>query len=193
MKTLLAAISGVLLIALPLLLLFGLDYLSARHLAAAFMVVAALRLILLPASTLALPRILPALLLVLALLVVLSGNTDWFLYYPLAVNTSLLMLFGLSLWRGPPLIEQLARLREPDLPAAAIPYTRRVTWLWCVFFLCNGTIALYTALYCSLQTWAFYNGLLAYLLIGLLLAIEWLVRQFVRQRAQQQARQEHRA
>lgn len=96
--------------------------------------------------------------------------------YPVLVNAALLLVFGLSLRFGPPVAERLARLRDPVLPPAAVAYTRRVTQVWCGFFACNGAIALATALWASERTWALYNGLVAYILIGTLFAIEWLVR-----------------
>ena len=61
-----------------------------------------------------------------------------------------------------------------------MPYTRRVTQVWCGFFVFNGSLALLTALYASDGVWMLYNGLLAYVLMGILFAGEWLVRQRVR-------------
>lgn len=100
--------------------------------------------------------------------------------YPALVNAALLLLFGLSLKFGPPLVERLARLREPELPPRAVAYTRRVTQVWCVFFVLNGSIALATACWASERVWALYNGLIAYVLIGALFAGEWVLRQRLR-------------
>ena len=61
-------------------------------------------------------------------------------WYPVLISGFMLGLFGLSLKYGPPMVERLARLREPQLPAKAIRYTRQVTIAWCVFFLCNGLL-----------------------------------------------------
>ena len=102
--------------------------------------------------------------------------------YPALVNLVLLGLFASSLWRGPSVVERLARLREPDFPPAAIAYTRRVTQAWCAFFLANGAIAAATALWASDAAWALYNGGIAYALMGLLMGVEWLVRRRVRAR-----------
>ena len=96
--------------------------------------------------------------------------------YPVLVNATLLALFALSLWRPPTVIERLARLTNPQLPAQAIPYVTRVTQVWCGFFICNGGIALWTALAGSDAAWALYNGVIAYLLIGALLLGERLLR-----------------
>jgi len=54
--------------------------------------------------------------------------------YPALVNVVMLAVFGTSLRFGPPLVERLARLQEPDLPPFAVAYTRRVTQVWCGFF-----------------------------------------------------------
>ncbi|MEQ0374415.1 hypothetical protein ABLW87_06740 [Klebsiella sp. JB_Kp025] len=101
------------------------------------------------------------------------------LFYPVVVNSVMLAVFGGSLWSTMPIIERLARLREPDLPERAVRYTRRVTQIWCAFFIINGGIALFTALYSDLSLWTAWNGMISYLLMGTLMAGEWLVRQRV--------------
>jgi uncharacterized membrane protein len=88
----------------------------------------------------------------------------------------LLAGFAWSLVYPPTIIERIARITEPDLPAAGVRYTRAITLVWCGFFLCNGLAALYTALYTSFEVWALYNGLIAYVLIGCLLGGELLYR-----------------
>ncbi len=102
--------------------------------------------------------------------------------YPVLVNAGLLALFGVSLWQGPPVVERLARLTEPELDVRGQRYTRRVTEIWCVFFVINGGIALFTACWADDRIWALYNGLVSYVLIGLLMGGEFLVRQWVRRR-----------
>ncbi|WP_377158322.1 hypothetical protein ACFJIX_05530 [Roseateles sp. UC29_93] len=102
--------------------------------------------------------------------------------YPVLVNAGLLGLFGVSLWHGPPIVERLARLTEPDLDERGQRYTRRVTQVWCGFFVMNGGIALATALWADDKVWALYNGLVSYVLIGLLMGGEYLMRLWVRRR-----------
>ena len=96
--------------------------------------------------------------------------------YPVLVNAAMLGLFGASLLTPQSLVERLARLREPEFPVAAIAYTRRVTQVWCGFFIFNGMAALGTALWASQAIWSLYNGVIAYLLMGLLFGGEYLVR-----------------
>lgn len=96
--------------------------------------------------------------------------------YPVIVNAVMLLIFAWSLYAPPTIVERLARLQDPDLPAAGVLYTRQVTKVWCVFFIINGGLALITALWCSLTVWSWYNGLIAYLLMGMLMAGEYWVR-----------------
>lgn len=107
--------------------------------------------------------------------------------YPVLVNAGLFASFAWTLLHPPSMIERIARLREPELPPRAVRYTRSVTLIWCVFFACNGLAALITTLWTSERTWALYNGLVTYVLIGVLFAVEWLVRQRVRRAALEDA------
>ena len=102
--------------------------------------------------------------------------------YPVLVSSVLLVVFATSLFYPPSVIERLARLREPDLPPEGVAYTRRVTQVWCGFFVINGSIALCTALWATDAIWALYNGLISYGLMGVLFAGEWLVRRRVKAR-----------
>jgi len=120
----------------------------------------------------------------LALVSLLQRRADAMLYYPVLVNAGLLTAFAWSLARPPTVIERLARLKDGELSAAAVAYTRRVTVAWVVFFACNGTIAFVTARWTSIETWTFYNGAASYGLIGIMIGGEWLVRRSVQRRAQ---------
>jgi uncharacterized membrane protein len=118
----------------------------------------------------------------LALIAYWSGGLLPLRFYPVLVNGAFLTVFAYSLIVSPSTIERLARLQDPNLPPAAIAYTRRVTQVWCVFFMLNGAIALYTALFSSMAQWSFYNGFLAYLLMGVLFAGEYCARCYFKRR-----------
>lgn len=96
--------------------------------------------------------------------------------YPVLVNAAFLVAFAYSLAVPPTMVERFARMAEPDLPASGVAYTRRVTQVWCGFFVVNGAIALGTALWASEATWSLYTGVIAYVLMGVLFAGEYLVR-----------------
>lgn len=112
-----------------------------------------------------------------------SGESALLRWYPTLISLFLLLTFGLSLISGPPIIERIARLREHDLPDAAIPYTRKVTWVWVGFFVFNALVSAALTLWASLKWWTLYNGLLVYFIMGPLFIGEWLLRKRLRARA----------
>jgi uncharacterized membrane protein len=99
-----------------------------------------------------------------------------FLFVPALVNAALLIGFGRTLVRGPSMIETYARLRHPEMPSSRAPYLRAVTGMWCVFFAVNLAISVFLAVYGTLEAWTVYNGVVAYVLIGSLLAAERVYR-----------------
>lgn len=121
-------------------------------------------------------------LLIFAVGVFLVNDQQLLRFYPVLMNGLMLSMFGYSLFSPPPLAERLARLREPDLDAHGVRYTRAITQVWCGFFFLNGCVAAWTAVAASLAAWTLYNGLLAYLLMALVFAVEYGVRQRLRGR-----------
>ena len=114
--------------------------------------------------------------LLLAAVAVWSNGVLPLKLYPVLVNAGLLAVFGASLWTPVSMVERFARMTEPDLPPVAVAYTRRVTQVWCGFFICNGTLALVTAIWASEALWSLYTGVMSYLLMGLLFGGEYLYR-----------------
>jgi uncharacterized membrane protein len=100
-------------------------------------------------------------------------------FYPCMVNVGLLLSFGLSLKGPQSMIEKFARLRHPQLSAKAVLYTRRVTQVWCGFFTCSVVLSAYSALFFSRTAWAWYNGVVVYVLVGMLIVGELAWRQVV--------------
>jgi uncharacterized membrane protein len=105
-----------------------------------------------------------------------SNNLVSLRFYPALVCGVLLVIFSWSLLSPPSLIERLARLQHPDLPPEGIIYTRRVTQVWCGFFIVNGFISFATAVWSSFEVWSIYNGLIAYIMMGILMGGEYIVR-----------------
>ena len=164
----------------PLAVWFGQGRVEPRYLALLLLLAALARLPALRASVSARWAVAAALL--LAGVAILNNALLPLKLYPVLVNALLLAAFGASLASPQSLVERLARLTEPDLPAHAVAYTRSVTKLWCGFFVVNGSIALYTALWASDAVWSLYNGGIAYALMGVLFGGELLVRQHVKKR-----------
>ena len=96
---------------------------------------------------------------------------------PVLINLFLLIGFGASLLKDRvPMVERFARMIDGDLTPKKVLYCRSVTKIWCVFFILNGSVSLWLALFAPPSVWSLYTGGIAYLLMGALFAGEFIVR-----------------
>lgn len=178
MRRLLQALAVGLLLLYPLLVFIGIQRWSPRGLALLLLLVLGLRMLTLPNAAAWRDWRWPLLVGVsFAVLALLLNDAQWLRYYPVLISLTMLVLFAGSLWFPPPIIERIARLEKGgELDPREVCYTRKLTQIWCVFFLFNASMALLTALLPSVVYWAIYNGLISYLLMGVLLLGERLLR-----------------
>lgn len=176
---------GMLLVAYPFVVFMGLNYLDPRTLSVLLLSVLSIRLFLSRTFIKRMPWLpLATLLGALALIASTVMNSELgILLYPVVINVAMFTVFSYSLYRKPSIIESFARISEPELDERGVKYTESVTFIWCMFFVVNGSIALYTALYSTREVWTLYNGLLSYIAMGLLMGIEYLVRCYIKKRA----------
>jgi len=172
MRIAINSLIGLLTLAYPLAVYFGMHYVEPRAIAGLLLVLLALRL----AGNAGWMRPLLVIGMLYCGFAIWANNLITLRFYPALVSAGMLSIFAWSLRSPQPLIERLARLQHPDLPPEGVVYTRRVTQVWCAFFAMNGAIALATALWGSFEQWSLYNGLISYLLTGALLGGEYMVR-----------------
>jgi uncharacterized membrane protein/peptidoglycan/xylan/chitin deacetylase (PgdA/CDA1 family) len=175
----LGVLSAVLVLGYPLLAWLGMAVMGTRS--AALVLLAAFALSQLrrvagrPAALRGLASLGVAVLGLLGLAALLD-DPRFILAYPSLVNLVLLVQFGWSLRAGPPMVERFARLQVDDLSPAELAYCRTVTRVWCGFFLLNGATSAGLAALGPRSAWALYSGVLSYVLMGLLFAVEYVVR-----------------
>lgn len=120
---------------------------------------------------------LPVLAVGVAMLVSLVWNDPLaLLATPALVSFSLLIVFARSLGRPESTVEAFARAQLDVLSDEQVAYCRRVTVVWCGFFLLNGAVALHLAAAATRAEWAIYTGFIAYLAMGALFACEFVYR-----------------
>jgi uncharacterized membrane protein len=105
-------------------------------------------------------------------------------FYPLLMNLLFLAAFGLTLFSPPNMIFRFATMQDKSIKGSMNEhrinaYCRKVTIVWCVFFVMNGSIAAWTIFSGSDVLWSVYNGGISYILIGVLFAGEFIVRKRV--------------
>lgn len=111
-------------------------------------------------------------------------NLSWLRSYPVLISLSLAIWFTLTLFQDEPATAKLARLGGMEVPPQRLGYLRVLTGIWVVFLLLNAGISAYTAVASSTGAWALYNGVISYLLMGLLFSGEYLFRQVLIRREQ---------
>jgi len=180
------ALLALLLLTYPVIVYFGLQYLEPGVLAALFAIIFIFRHLNHSKNKKGskIPHLHILLIAVLSLLAYSSiANSALALkFYPVVVSLSFLSIFSYSLYKPPSVVEMIARLHE-NLDEQGIKYTRKVTQVWCVFFIINALIATWTIFHDNEQVWLAYNGLISYMLMALLMAGEFVVRFFVKRKS----------
>lgn len=111
---------------------------------------------------------------------VVSNDARFVLAYPALVNLVLLTQFGWTLRKGSTsMVERFARLQVDDLSPKEIVYCRVVTAAWSGFFVLNGSACALFALLASRKVWALYTGLISYVILGVLFAVELTLRKYL--------------
>ena len=124
------------------------------------------------------------LLLLAGLVCLATGQTLFIKLYPVLMNVIFLFTFGSTLFFPPNICFRFACLSDKKLASSMIArrvekYCLKVTLIWCVFFILNGSTAVYTVFSKNDKMWSLYNGGIAYFLMGLLFAVEFIVRKVV--------------
>ncbi len=180
MNVVVKGISAFLVIIYPLVIYFGLEHFEPKYLAIFLGLILLLRFV--TGNSMSgfgsrKQHLFISIAIIIILFITLQSNTlDGLKVYPVIVSFSLLAVFGYSLINPPTVIERLARLKEPELSEEGVIYTRNVTKVWCIFFLLNGMVALYTSFFATIEVWTLYNGIISYLIMGCLFAGELVFR-----------------
>jgi uncharacterized membrane protein len=119
----------------------------------------------------------------IGLAIVFAASAIWndrgsLLAAPALASLALLVTFARSLLTRESIVEAIARVQIGVLTQDEARYCRRVTWIWCVFLFANGAVALALARWGTIEVWALYTGLVAYLLVGTLFSAEYVYRQW---------------
>ena len=127
------------------------------------------------------------------LLCFFTNQTIFLKLYSPAINLILLIFFASTLFSGPNIIFRFATLADRSIKGSfhekkVENYCRKVTIVWCIFFILNGSAAALTVFADRIfgttpenadRIWSLYNGGISYILMGVLFAAEFIVRKFV--------------
>ncbi len=173
-------VQALLTLAYPVVVYFALQVVSPRALALGILALLALRLAVVgPRRLVAYARLaapLAAAVVAPSVAALVWNDPRILLLSPAIANLALLLAFALSFSARETLVETLALAQVGTLSSEEHAYCRRVTAVWCAFFLVNAAVTAWLALDGTRESWALYTGLIAYLLMGLLFATEFVYR-----------------
>lgn len=182
MKIMVRLLLGIIVVAYPFVVYFGLLHFQFWQVAVFVIVIAMLRLLVVKnqaSNYLKIGFFGAVLLLFFAAMALLFKQQFWFKFYPIAISLAMLYFFASSLWTDKNMVQRFAEIREKNITIEKQLYMRKLTQVWCGFFIFNAMVSSYTMLFSSDKHWMLYNGLVSYILMGVLGLSELIYRHVV--------------
>ncbi len=111
----------------------------------------------------------------LCFLIILFNQEIFLKLYPVLMNASVCAIFALSLRKTPLMAKFAKKIRKEHLDEKTLTYTRNATKAWAIFMLLN-TLASLITVFLSNKIWTIYNGFISYVLIGIMMLVEYIIR-----------------
>ncbi len=109
-------------------------------------------------------------------------------FYPVIVNSFIFCVFFSSLFCKETVIQKIAKKMDGgELNDFTRNYTRKLTYVWCVFLFVNLSISVATV-FMSPKVWELYNACISYIALGVMFGVEYIVRIIMRARYQKNAK-----
>lgn len=178
MKALMLLIVAIILLAYPVLVYVGIQYLSPAMFSIILVALTLLRLFAIKDRFDAAQIFLLLLVIPFSLALLITNSIYLLKLYPAVISFGVAILFAASLKQEESLIEKMARLSGKTITPRAKRYTHRLTFIWSVLLMINVLVVLYFAFFAPFAWWTLYCGLISYLIFGGIFAIELLYRRY---------------
>lgn len=100
-------------------------------------------------------------------------------FYPVVVNSFIFCVFFSSLFCEETIIQKVAKKMDGKLTDFSRNYTRKLTYVWCVFLFVNLVISI-TTVFMPAKIWELYNACISYIALGVMFGVEYIVRIILR-------------
>lgn len=100
-------------------------------------------------------------------------------FYPVIVNSFIFCVFFSSVFCQETIIQKIAKKMDGELTDFSRNYTRKLTYVWCIFLFVNLSIS-FATVFMSLKVWELYNACISYIALGVMFGVEYIVRIILR-------------
>lgn len=100
-------------------------------------------------------------------------------FYPVIVNSFIFCVFFSSVFCEETIIQKIAKKMDGELTDFSRNYTRKLTYVWCIFLFVNLSIS-FATVFMSPKVWELYNACISYIAIGVMFGVEYIVRIILR-------------
>lgn len=100
-------------------------------------------------------------------------------FYPVIVNSFIFCVFFSSVFCEETIIQKIAKKMDGELTDFSRNYTRKLTYVWCIFLFVNLSIS-FATVFMSPKVWELYNACISYIALGVMFGIEYIVRIILR-------------
>ncbi|MGN0006216.1 MAG: hypothetical protein ACI37Z_09655 [Candidatus Gastranaerophilaceae bacterium] len=101
--------------------------------------------------------------------------------YPSLMNFLFFVIFFVSLFSEETVIQRIARKMDGKLEEPVLTYTKNLTYIWVIFLFVNFLISV-ISMFLSDNFWLLYNGVISYLLVGMMFVVEYPIRKSFKKR-----------
>lgn len=100
-------------------------------------------------------------------------------FYPVIVNSFIFCVFFSSVFCEETIIQKIAKKMDGELTDFSRNYTRKLTYVWCIFLFVNLSIS-FATVFMSPKVWELYNACISYIALGAMFGVEYIVRIILR-------------
>lgn len=100
-------------------------------------------------------------------------------FYPVIVNSFIFCVFFSSVFCEETTIQKIAKKMDGELTDFSRNYTRKLTYVWCIFLFVNLSIS-FATVFMSPKVWELYNACISYIALGVMFGVEYIVRIILR-------------
>lgn len=100
-------------------------------------------------------------------------------FYPVIVNSFIFCVFFSSVFCEETIIQKIAKKMDGELTDFSRNYTRKLTYVWCIFLFVNLSIS-FATVFMSPKVWELYNACISYIALSVMFGVEYIVRIILR-------------